>query len=508
MLRGPRHGHCRATPRIPAATFIGLCAAWAGGAGSLGAQPLQSSVLPAATPTTSLVGIVGDSLHGGPLAGAVVVLDGQPREAVTDSIGRFRIDSVATGRYRVGIFHPILDSMGTSLASRPVRFTAGKPLLISLATPSGRTIRRAICSELPRVTSHVEHGDSGVAVLVGRVLDPESDAPVAGATVTLAWVETILSRQAIRATSHQRSTTTDDMGDFRFCALPSGLNGVLRAVGPNGADAVERELGLENRIVTMATVHVPIPDSTTAGKPSRHAVLTGAVERPDGSPMIGATALIRGTTDSAKTGHDGTFSMKGLPAGTHMLVVRSVGFEPVAEVVELANLTPQRVAISMSTPAQMLSPVIVEAQRLQAGYVRVGFARRRESGAGQFLTADDIAEKHAQTFSQLFAATAGVQRSYTPGGSNLGSGHGIGSCLVYVLDGHPFNRIVDGELDTMFRPDEIAGVEIYSPAAVPPEFRTRTLPGPNAAGVPTDGTDGCTTIVVWTKAALAVEMDR
>src|SRR5580658_8562977 len=83
---------------------------------------------PASTPGpshfTSLVGIIGDSLHGGPLAGAVVMVDGQSSEATTDSVGRFRIDSIQTGQHRLGIFHPILDSMGSTLASRPVKFVA------------------------------------------------------------------------------------------------------------------------------------------------------------------------------------------------------------------------------------------------------------------------------------------------------------------------------------------------------------------------------------------------
>ena len=179
-LSSQRTSHRRS--RVPAAVSTGLALAAGASLPILAQGPRSASM--AARSTTSLVGIVGDSLHGGPLAGAVILVNGQSQEAVTDSIGRFRIDSVAAGRHRVGIFHPILDSLGTSLASRPVRFAAGKPLLVSLATPSGRTIRRAMCPEVVPRRHVIEHADSGVAVLVGRVLDPEYDTPIPDADVT------------------------------------------------------------------------------------------------------------------------------------------------------------------------------------------------------------------------------------------------------------------------------------------------------------------------------------
>jgi hypothetical protein len=475
-----------------------------GGSAALGQVPRPRAL--STVTTTSVMGIVGDSLHGGPLAGAVVMVDGQAREAVTDSIGRFRIDGITAGSYRVGIFHPILDSMGTSLASTPVAFHAGKPLLITLATPSGRTLRHAICPEVPPRHPRYEHADSGVAVVVGRVLDPESDDAVTDATVTLSWIETAFNAARVNVTPYRRVTTTDGTGDFKFCALPSGLTGTLRAISARTQTQVERELSLDNRIVTMATVHLAAGESPAAANKG-HAVLIGEIDRPDGSPLPGATAIVEGTPDSAITGHDGTFTMRGLPDGTHMLVVRSIGYEPISDVVELTNKEAQRISIALTTPAHVLSPVLVEAQQLQVAYKRIGFDRRQREGVGQFMTASTIEDKHAQFFSQLFSNVGGVSLAYVPGGTNLASARGPGGCLVYMLDGQPFNRIVNGELDMMFRPDEIAAIEVYSAASVPVEFRVRSLPGLSAAGVPTLGSDGCETVVVWTKTHLGVTGD-
>lgn len=466
---------------------------------------------------TSVFGVVGDSLHGGPLAGAIIMVDGQIREGVTDSIGRFRIDSVAAGEYRVGVFHPILDSLGTSLATRPVQFTPGKPLLISLATPSGRTIRHALCPNLPRHVPQYEHGDSGIAVLVGRVLDPDYYTAVPGAVVTLSWIQTTFRGIAVRITPYERETTTDTAGEFRFCAVPTGLNGHLRATaGPDDAFSVQRDLSLEGRIVTMTTVHLYVPAS--APRAATHAVLTGEVQRPDGSPLPGATAIVEGTRDSAVSDSNGTFTMRGLPTGTHMLVVRSVGFEPVSDAVELTNREAQHVNVALLTPARELDAVIVRAERLAAGYARVGFDRRRRSGIGTFLTADDIATKHAGSFSDLLAGLGGLQLSAREGVDGVTGGDGVRSCVAYLLDGQPIGQAAPSDLDALLQPDEIGAIEVYSAASVPEELRVRSTgaglasvqgrarPGETrtAAAVEPEHTEACTTIVVWTKTHLGV----
>jgi hypothetical protein len=187
-----------------------------------------------------------------------------------------------------------------------------------------------------------------------------------------------------------------------------------------------------------------------------------------------------------------------------MLVVRVLGFEPVSVPVELANSAPRTVSIAMLTPAHLLSPVLVQARQLLAGYARVGFDRRQKTGNGQFLTLDDIARKNALAFSQIFTTTPGIRLSYKRQGSNIESSQGVGSCLIYVLDGHPFNRLIDGELDALYQPEDLGAIEIYSPAEVPEEFRVMTMPTTNPMGVAVDGRTDCTTVVVWTKTHLGI----
>ncbi len=79
--------------------------------------------------TPSLAGTVRDSLSGLPLTQArVELVRAGAREsagyvATADAAGRYRIDSIAPGRYMLGFSHRRLDSLGLVLAPRLVEVT-------------------------------------------------------------------------------------------------------------------------------------------------------------------------------------------------------------------------------------------------------------------------------------------------------------------------------------------------------------------------------------------------
>ncbi|MDQ3515984.1 MAG: carboxypeptidase-like regulatory domain-containing protein, partial [Gemmatimonadota bacterium] len=79
---------------------------------------------PRATGFTILEGTVQDSLHGGFAIGASVTVGGTMRFALTDSLGRFRIDSIPAGDHQIAIFHPTLDTLGVRVLTPPVAYAA------------------------------------------------------------------------------------------------------------------------------------------------------------------------------------------------------------------------------------------------------------------------------------------------------------------------------------------------------------------------------------------------
>ena len=132
-----------------------------------------------------LAGTVTDSVHARPLAGVRVVAlaaDARPdsrRTASTDSLGRYRIDSLRPGRYLVGLESPLLDSLEITLAPREVAVAEGAVATTDLALPPAAKLRSAVCSG---VTLPADRG-----VLYGHVVDAATEAPLAGAVWTVAW---------------------------------------------------------------------------------------------------------------------------------------------------------------------------------------------------------------------------------------------------------------------------------------------------------------------------------
>src|SRR5688500_15093700 len=102
----------------------------------------------------SVVGEVYDSLAGRPLATALVQLVRTnalqlARSAVTDSRGRYRIDSVVPGEYFMSFFHPVVDSLAVQAPVRRVVLGARDPERVELGLPAAERIIAAHCPGLP-----------------------------------------------------------------------------------------------------------------------------------------------------------------------------------------------------------------------------------------------------------------------------------------------------------------------------------------------------------------------
>jgi len=156
--------------------------------------------------------------------------------ATTDSAGKFRIDSLAPGTYQVGVFHPLLDTLGISLSSRPFHVGADSTSFVILAVPSATTIIHMACPIVgPR--------DKGTSAVIGHVIDPESLQPVSGVDVSIAWTQLVVSKEVgVRRTPRVIRDSTDAQGGFKLCGLPSGMQATLQA---RRAGSVTAEIPIE-----------------------------------------------------------------------------------------------------------------------------------------------------------------------------------------------------------------------------------------------------------------------
>ena len=200
----------------------------------------------AQAPTAMLTGFAYDSIHGVPLAGAMVLVSGTPRMGMSDSTGRFTVDSIPVGSYQLALFHPVLDSLSIGVATRPVRFGPDSTQLVMLATPSVETVLRDRC---PAASAML-----GPSALVGRVLDAETGEGVAGARASLAWESQPTGFGSGRRLPTLRVARTSETGDFVICGLPSILDGTLQVDATTDICGENAKMRPATNVVVACTV--------------------------------------------------------------------------------------------------------------------------------------------------------------------------------------------------------------------------------------------------------------
>jgi hypothetical protein len=426
-----------------------------------------------------VAGVAFDSLHGGPLVGAQISIEGSTRGGVSDSAGRFQVDSLSPGQARVGLFHPTLDSLAIGVNSQTLTLRVGDTLRVTLAVPSAETLVTLLC---PGTPIPVDSG-GGVSLLIGRILDAETEEPINAARVAVSWTDIAVSREiGLQHIERSRDTATGASGAFHFCWLPSTLRGVLHAARSYHGEVLDRAYGMEDRFVSLVTIHVP---SAAMASAASGATLAGHVVREDGKSISGARVRVLAGTDSATTDDGGRFILHGLPIGSRTLLVRAVGYQPVRVPVELSVRVPQQVIVPLGQSAVVLKTVVVTG-RLDAGYRRVGFDRRKAAGLGRYLNADEIEKRSVTELRDLLLGMPGLQLTSTPAGQQYLMGSRGNQCVIYMVDGHRFREYNPGDADAFVHPRDIGAIEVYEPSDVPPEI----VFGPGTA---------CTVVVIWTK---------
>jgi hypothetical protein len=463
----------------------------------------------------SVTGVVRDSIARGPLAGAIVQLVSADnparfgRSTISDSLGRFTLIDVPIGRYTIGFFHSLLDSLGVEAPLHEVTVDIDRPVRADLAIPSPARLRAAICGESL-------DSDAG-GVVIGVVRDAATGAPAAGVLVSAEWVELMFRRDGLARRVPRIIATTGQNGWFAMCNVPSG--GMMALIASRGADSTdmievqvpqegflrhELFIGPARTVVSNVTALragnvVPLPSRVHAG----NGILSGTVvAAANGRPVADAYV---GIADGPQTHANarGEWTLVDAPAGTRMLEVRALGYYPQRRRVDVvAAAVPIRV--SLSTLKAMLDTVKITASHLR-GLDATGFAGRRRSGVGRYLSAADIARRPAIVTSDIFRTLSGIRLGYAA--DTLASDmmqrvapdstreyakriliHGIAGnwCAATIyINGVRMPGITIEDIDVWVQPNKVAGIEIYSEASAPSEYQ--------------EFRSGCGSVVIWTK---------
>ncbi|HEX6317210.1 MAG TPA: carboxypeptidase regulatory-like domain-containing protein [Gemmatimonadaceae bacterium] len=450
----------------------------------------------------SLLGTVFDSVRNAPLVGATVFLLGTPRIGLTNERGLFTVDSVPPGKHKVHVAHELLDSLGISMVTDSFEVAPGERKVLELGVPSGETLVVLSCAPATRRL--------GPSAIIGRLLDADTDQPVAGARVSFAWSELSLAAGLKRVPKVLGATANQD-GVFRICGVPSEVEGTLQAErgGITTAEIkvtfIGQPLVIQGlRIGNANTVAKADVDTSQVSAPGRavgeqrfsavnyqkgQAILRGKVVNANGVPIANARVEVEGTNARALTNAEGAFSLAELPSGTQSVVARQLGFAPVSQAVDLSTREVANTVITMSQPVQMLDPVVVRAES-DMGLENIGFVERRRGMSGTFMDAEEIMKRGPNMLTDVFRTVPSLRVvPVSPYDYAVESARGNmlgGSCVKYWLDGTPYDPVFPGDVDRMIPPYNIAAIEVYQGSTVPIQFTSA-----NASN--------CAVIVIWSK---------
>ena len=432
-----------------------------------------------------LEGTVTDSIRAVPYAGATVRatrIGAEPEvtlSVVTDKRGTYRFDRLDAGSYAVSVASPLLDSLEYGGPPMRVAVKSQRTTKADLGTPSRATLQAMACpgTTLPE----------GTGALVGTVTSTETDRPLPGAQVAIAWSELAIDTAAQQVTSSQRAAraTADDGGQYRACGVPMGEWLVLQVQHDGRAGAVIRtsvgSAGVAVRNLSFSSAGArslvaSTGEGSDAALPEGDAALIGSVLRTDGKPIAAAQVQVLGTAAATRTDEQGNFALRGLPAGTLELEARRLGYAVVRRSVELRGGRTSRADLHLER-AVALDSIRVVARRLKFPEFE---SRRRFSMWGTFLDEDEIARRHPTSTSDL---------AYTlPGFWVVGSGPGarlVSTRSVLMGGACEANVVIDGVQDQRVNDvpaSQVAAVESYPKGGGPPQYR-----------------QSCGVLVIWTK---------
>jgi hypothetical protein len=423
-----------------------------------------------------IVGAVVDSLKGGYLSGATIVIEGSRSAVETDSLGRFEVASLTPGTYQIKVFHALLDTLGITLLTQPVRVGADSSSIALLAVPSARTLIRRWC--------RIQTGPYGESAVIGRISDPETRQPVTRAEVSVAWIEIDISKEArMSRRPYLRRDSTDDSGAFRICGLPNSMQATLQAQR-GSAITGEIPISLGDRSVELLARNIFLSPAD-GGRKSGNATLSGTVTLENARTNAGTRLELLGTDIGATTNEEGEFIMRNLPSGSKLLLARHVGFVQQSVPVDLSSREEERVTIKLPIFLEMMDPVLVTARRM-AALDTVGFTQRRKAGLGFYIGPEQLVNGHPNFLSDILRRAPSLRVWSGVYGDVISSAREPRTgCMQYYLDDMPYLESKGVNVNSFVTASDVLAVEVYQPPQTPVQYVHVGLT--------------CTTIVIWTR---------
>ena len=342
----------------------------------------------------ALAGILRDSASGDAAAGARVSLRGTEFGAVADARGRFVIPGLLPGEYFLHVRTASLDSVG-AVHETPVSFT-DSGTVVEIRVPTARQIASAVCG-----FGRGAGPTNGRGVVLGRAVTRGDTAAPHNLKVVAEWTD-VTVRSAGGAPSVDRTlrwldARVEALGTFRLCGVPVNTAITIRASADSStAQPTEVRVAPDAQFARAELV-------LESSRPGIAAFAGNVVDSGD-VRITNAEVLLPELNLGTVTSERGEFRLPAVPAGTHHVVVRKIGFGPLDATVEFApnRTTAKRVVLTRVTT---LADVRVEGQ---SDRLPSSFHDHQKLGLGHFLARDDLAKQEGQRLSAILTTVPGL----------------------------------------------------------------------------------------------------
>lgn len=188
----------------------------------------------------------------------------------------------------------------------------------------------------------------------------------------------------------------------------------------------------------------------------------GQIVDEDGEPVMGATVMVKGTSNGTSTDLDGAFSLS-VPSGRKItLSVSYIGMKPAEYTVKPG----ENVTITLQPDANVLDEVIV------SGFQTI--SRERSTGSAIVINKDKIGKVQAPNLSaKLEGITPGLSMYNNQMSIRGTSSFSIDSTPLLVIDGQPATGTTLNDIN----PDIIASVTVLKDAAATSLYGVRASNG-------------------------------
>ena len=463
--------------------------------GSIGTAHSSAAPLEA---QARLSGVVFDSVAGKPLPSAFVqiALVSDPsvsRSVRADDKGRFRVDSLQPGSWMLAAMHPRIDSLGIEQLARVVSIGERGEQRATLAVPSMRTLVRDVCGD-----SAAAEGTGFVHGRLRRL--PGTAAQSEPGMVEVRWVDMLVSVTkgvGVTRVPRREAMPVQPDGAFSVCGVPPG--GTVRVRGLSGSDStgivelVVPEHGIARQDLAVGPVTHAIVDSAPVRRGA--ATLRGRVTGPGGAPLPNVAVVVWGAESSARSDSAGYWQLRQLPAGTHMVETRALGYQVERQIVDIGDPAARNDLSVTLRRTITLDTVRTRALRESLFEPNIrAFEKRRQIGIGTYRGPAEIDRIMPFEAAHLFREIPGVRVTPTMKSSVmvgnkilLRAGTTGDACVPdLVIDRMRVPpEVHEGFIDYYVLFSDVRAVEVYkSLTGTPPEFLRA-------------GND-CGTIVIWT----------